>query len=266
MAKQPLVAKGKVSLKDFDPEYNGGMVKEEARLQTQAYREKFSELQTKLYADGRYSILIVLQAMDAAGKDSTIKNIFTGLNPQGIEVTSFKAPSTEELAHDFLWRVHKAVPEKGKIGVFNRSHYEDVLVVRVNKLVPDAVWQARYDHINHFEALLRANNTTILKFFLHISKDEQKKRFEERLADPTKHWKFSTGDLAVRAQWDHYMQAYEDVFRQCSPKEAPWHIVPANDKWYRDYVIMKTIVETMEQLPLRFPPAEEGLDKIVVPD
>ncbi len=266
MAKQALIAKGNVKLCDFDPEYNGGMNKEDAKLQTQAYREKLSLLQTKLYADNRYSVLIVLQAMDAAGKDSTIKNIFTGLNPQGIKVTSFKVPSLEEASHDFLWRIHKAVPEKGKIGVFNRSHYEDVLVVRVNNYVAEDVWQARYDHINHFESLLEANNTTILKFFLHISKEEQKKRFEERLADPTKHWKFSSGDLEVRTQWDEYMQAYEDVFRKCSPKHAPWHIVPSNNKWVRDFVVMKTIVEAMEALPLRFPPAEEGLDKIVVPD
>lgn len=267
MAEQPLIPpRGKVNLADYDPNYRGQWEREAARERVVALREELSVLQNKLYADGRHAVLIVLQAMDAGGKDGTIRSIFTGVSPQGVEVTSFKVPTEEERSHDFLWRIHKRVPRKGMIGVFNRSHYEDVLVVRVNGLVAESVWRKRYDQINEFEELLAESGTTILKFFLHISKDEQKKRFEERLADPGKHWKFSLGDLEVRKQWDLYMRAYEDVLEKCNRPHAPWHIVPANAKWYRDLVVMETLVKTLAGLPLRFPLAEAGIETVVIPD
>lgn len=268
MAQQPLVPKpgSPVKLHDFDPEYRGDLNKKEARETEAQLEARLAELQEMLYAQGKYSLLIVLQAMDAGGKDGTIKHVFDSVNPQGVRVVSFKAPTAEELSHDFLWRVHQHTPPKGYIGIFNRSHYEDVLVVRVNSLVPAEVWQERYDHINHFERLLADSGTRILKFFLHISKDEQKERFEERLARPDKHWKFSTGDLPVREQWDDYMDAYEAVLTRCNTDYAPWHIVPSNKKWYRNFIISKTIVETLESMNLAYPDPEPGLDKVVIPD
>ncbi len=268
MAQQPLAPKSgsPVKLHNFDPEYHGDLNKKDAR-ETEAHLEaRLAELQEMLYAQGKYTLLIVLQAMDAGGKDGTIKHVFDSVNPQGVRVTSFKAPTAEELSHDFLWRVHQHTPPKGYIGIFNRSHYEDVLVVRVNKLVPPEIWKERYDHINNFERLLADSGTRILKFFLHISKEEQKERFEERLARPDKHWKFSTGDLPVREQWDEYMDAYEAVLTRCNTDYAPWHIVPSNKKWYRNFIISKTIVETLESMNLAYPDPEQGLDKVVIPD
>lgn len=256
----------KIKLAKFDPAYTNGMEKEATKAETDKLKKRLDELQEILYAQGKYSLLIVLQAMDAGGKDGTIDDVFSGINPQGFRVANFKAPTTEELAHDFLWRIHKQVPPKGYIGIFNRSHYEDVLVVRVNELVPKAVWQGRYEHINHFERLLADSGVSILKFFLHISKEEQKERFQARLDDPTKHWKFSIGDLPVREQWDEYMSAYEDAISHCNSDYAPWHIIPANRKWVRNYFITKTIVETLEALPLAYPPEEEGLETVVIPD
>jgi PPK2 family polyphosphate:nucleotide phosphotransferase len=256
----------KVKLAKFDPDYTAGMEKEAIKAETEKLKERLNELQEILYAQGKYSLLIVLQAMDGGGKDSTIDHVFSGINPQGFRVASFKAPTTEELAHDFLWRIHHHVPPKGFIGIFNRSHYEDVLVVRVNGLVPKAIWQARYEHINHFERLLADSGVSILKFYLHISKEEQKKRFQERLDDPAKHWKFSIGDLPVREQWDEYMSAYEDAISNCNSDYAPWHIIPANRKWVRNYFVTKAIVEALEALPLEYPPSEEGLENVVIPD
>lgn len=266
--KQPLVppALSKVDLSEFDPAYTGGYKKAKAKEEEKALEERLEQLQELLYADGRYSLLVVFQAMDAGGKDGAIRKVFDAVNPQGVRVTSFKQPTSHDLAHDFLWRVHQQAPQRGFIGVFNRSHYEDVLVVRVNGLVEETVWRERYDHINAFEKLLADSGTKILKFFLHISKAEQKERFEARLSDPTKHWKFSKGDLPVRERWDDYMHAYEDVLTRCNTSYAPWHIVPANSKWYRDLVITRTLVETLESMGLQYPPAEEGLDKIVIPD
>jgi len=268
MAEQALVppAGHPVRLADYDTEYAGNISKEEAAKLTEDYRTRIAERQEVLYAQGKYSLLVVFQAMDAAGKDSTIRQVFSGVNPQGIRVANFKAPTAHDLAHDFLWRVHAQVPPRGLIGVFNRSHYEDVLIVRVNKLVPEDVWRRRYDHINAFERLLHDSGTHILKFYLHISKDEQKKQLQERLDDPSKHWKFSIGDLPVRQQWDEYMQAYEDAFTHCSTPHAPWHIVPGNKRWYRTYIIAKTIAETLEAMPLRYPDPEPGLDQVVIPD
>jgi PPK2 family polyphosphate:nucleotide phosphotransferase len=253
-------------LKDYDPAYKGSYDKEKAQAEEDALEGQMALLQEKLFAERQQALLIVLQAMDAGGKDGTIKHVFDKVNPQGVRVTSFKAPTPEELAHDFMWRIHNAVPPKGYIGIFNRSHYEDVLVVRVNSLVGSDIWKKRYDQINHFERMLAENGTRILKFFLHISKDEQKERFQERLDNPDKHWKFSTGDLAVRRQWDDYMEAYEAVLTRCNTDYAPWHIVPANRKWYRNLVITQTIVETLQTMNPQYPQPEAGLDQIVIPD
>ncbi len=254
----------KIKLADYDPNFHDGLDKDNTKVETVLLQKRLKQLQSMLFADKSQALLIVLQAMDAGGKDGTIKHVFTGVNPQGVRVAGFKQPSDEELAHDFLWRIHQHVPEKGYIGIFNRSHYEDVLIVRVNNLVPKAVWEKRYDHINHFEKLLVDSGTRILKFYLHIDRDEQKERFEERLQRPDKNWKFSRGDLGVRKQWDEYMKAYETAIYRCHTDDAPWHIVPANRKWYRNYVVMKTIIETLEDMNLKYPDPEPDLDKIVI--
>lgn len=215
--------------------------------------ERLHDLQEVLYAQGRHTILIVLQAMDTGGKDGTIEHVMGAFNPVGCRVTSFKTPTAEELAHDFLWRVHKAVPGKGEIGIFNRSHYEDVLIVRVHGLVPRKIWRGRYQQINQFEEGLAANGVTILKFFLHISRDEQKQRLQARLRDPQKLWKFNLRDLDERKLWDDYMQAYEDVLTRCSTTRAPWFIIPANHKWFRNLAVSQILVETLEGLKMKFP-------------
>jgi PPK2 family polyphosphate:nucleotide phosphotransferase len=230
------------------------------------HRDRISDLQARLYGEHRRSLLIVLQAMDTGGKDGTIKGVFAGVNPQGCQVWSFKAPSNEEADHDFLWRYHHKVPAKGMIHIFNRSHYEDVLVVRVKELVPEAVWRPRYAAINQFEEALSASGVTVLKFFLHISKDEQKRRLERRLQDPDKRWKFSANDLKERAWWDDYQAAFEDAVNQCSTPFAPWYCIPANKKWYRNLVVARTIADTLEAMDPRYPPAEQGLDQVEIPD
>jgi len=227
-------------------------------------REELMDLQNVLYAQGTDKLLIVLQAMDAGGKDSTIRKVFRGVNPQGVRVTSFKAPTKEELAHDFLWRIHKAVPGSGMIGVFNRSHYEDLLVPRVDNLVPEETWRARYEQINDFEKLLTASGTRILKFYLHISLEEQKERFQKRLDRPDKNWKFKSGDLDTRKKWDQYMAAFEEVFLRCSPETAPWHIIPADQKWYRNLAISQVIVAAIREMNPQYPPGEEGLDQVTI--
>ena len=256
----------KVSLKDFDPDGSGPFKdKNEAVTDVEADRQKLIDLQERLYAERQRSLLIVLQGMDTSGKDGTIAHVMSGVNPQGVQVTAFGPPSPEELAHDYLWRVHQAVPSRGRLGIFNRSHYEDVLVVRVHQLVPEKVWRARYQQINDFERQLSESGTTILKFFLHISKDEQKKRLQDRLDDATKNWKFNIGDLAERKLWDNYQRAYEDALSKCSTDDAPWHIIPANRKWYRNYLIMRAIVETLEKMDPQYPPPP-GLDKVVIED
>jgi PPK2 family polyphosphate:nucleotide phosphotransferase len=257
--------KQKIKLAKIDPADTGNVSdKNKAKKLLDKNVARMAELQNVLYAEGKHALLIILQAMDAGGKDGTIRSIMSGINPQGVQVTSFKAPTPEELAHDFLWRVHQAVPPRGMIGIFNRSHYEDVLIVRVRNLIPKQIWQKRFEQINHFEQLLGENGVTILKFYLHISKEEQKERLQARLDEPDKRWKFNPTDLDSRAQWNDYMAAFEDVFEKCSSKEAPWYIVPANKKWYRNLVISQTIVETMEALKMNYPPAAEGLDKIVI--
>jgi PPK2 family polyphosphate:nucleotide phosphotransferase len=268
MAQPFLVPPGtRVSLSAYDPSYTGEYrSKDETKSVLKRNGKRLQELQQVLWAEGKHSLLIVLQAMDAGGKDGTIRHVMRGVNPQGCQVTSFKVPTEEELDHDFLWRIHKATPRRGYIGIFNRSHYEDVLVVRVHDLVPEVVWQQRYEQINHFEKLLADTGTTILKFFLYISKEEQKERFEARLHDPAKNWKFSMGDVEERGFWDDYMAAFEDALSRCSAPWAPWYVVPANHKWYRNLVVSQILIETLEGLDMRYPPPMPDADKIVIPD
>ncbi len=223
------------------------------RKALQALNERLRNLQELLYAQGKHKLLIVLQATDTGGKDGVIRHVFRGVNPQGVKVASFKVPTPEELAHDYLWRIHQQTPGNGEIVIFNRSHYEDVLVVRVKNLVPPERWSRRYEHIKAFERLLADEGTTILKFFLHISKDEQRARLQSRLEDPTKHWKFNPNDLKDRALWDEYIHAYESVLSQTSTPWAPWYIVPADRKWYRNLVISNIILQTLEGLQMDYP-------------
>lgn len=238
--------------------------KETAEIEFKALRDEFVELQRRLYAENKQKLLIVLQANDAGGKDSTIRKVTRGVNPQGVRVASFKAPSKEELDHDFLWRIHKAVPATGMIGIFNRSHYEDVLVVRVHDMVPENVWRPRYDHINNFEKLLSDSGTTILKFYLHISKEEQKERFQSRLDDPSKHWKFSMEDLEKRKFWDDYIAAFQDMLNRCSTAYAPWYVIPADQKWYRNLAITRVIVQTLQEMDPQYPRSQEDLSQVVI--
>jgi PPK2 family polyphosphate:nucleotide phosphotransferase len=256
-----------VSLATVDPgETQQYKKKKDVARELEKQRRRIQDLQERLYAENQQGLLIVLQALDTGGKDGTIKHVFSGVNPQGCRVSSFKIPSPEEANHDFLWRYHKSVPAKGRIGIFNRSHYEDVLVVRVKNLVPEEVWRERYEQINAFERNLTLEGITVLKFFLHISRDEQKRRLQRRLDNPNKRWKFSSDDLKERALWDAYQQAFEDALSKCSTEHAPWYIVPANKKWYRNLVVASTIADTLEAMDPQYPPAEEGLDRIKIPD
>jgi len=256
----------KVDLSRWDPNDTGEFKdgKETGLAEVSKLTARLGELQELLYAEGKHKVLVVLQAMDTGGKDGTIRRVFSSVNPQGVHVASFKVPTPEELAHDFLWRVHKVVPGKGEMTIFNRSHYEDVLVVRVHNLVPPAVWGKRYDQIKDFERLLSDSGTTILKFYLHIDLEQQKERLQARLDDPAKHWKFRLGDLKERQRWSDYMAAYEDALSKTSTRYAPWYIIPANRKWYRDLVISRILVETLESLDMKFPPPEEDLSGVVI--
>ena len=248
---------------DVDPEATPGAKSKEKALEAlDENQRRLFDLQYLLYAENKRSLLVVLQAMDAAGKDGVIRHVAAGLNPQGCTVTAFKAPSAEELDHHFLWRIQKATPARGDIGIFNRSHYEDVLVVRVNELVPRSVWSQRYEQINGFERLLAETGTVVLKFYLHISKDEQKRRFAERLADPHKHWKLAAGDFEVRKRWGDYMKAYEAALTRCSTEWAPWFVIPANKKWYRNLAVSQIIVETLEGLRMKFPKPQLDVSKV----
>ena len=252
-------------LKEFDPADTGHWDSvEEAKEQLQKDIKRMEELQDKLYAQGRWSVLLIFQAMDAAGKDGTIKHVMSGVNPEGCQVHSFKAPSQAELQHDFLWRTTQALPERGHIGIFNRSYYEEVLVVRVHppvlesQLVPPSlitkdIWKERFEDINCFERHMGRNGTVIRKFFLHLSKKEQKRRFLARLDEPEKHWKFSAGDIQERECWDDYQEAYEDMIRHTASKQAPWYVVPADNKWFTHLVVAAAIVETLEGLDLSYP-------------
>jgi len=240
--------------------------KRDARKPTERNLERLRELHERLYADGSKGLLIVLQAMDTAGKDGTIKHVLGAFNPQGVQVTSFKAPTELELAHDFLWRIHRVAPGRGGIGIFNRSHYEDVLVVRVKKLVPAAVWKRRYDHINSFERGLADHGIAIVKIFLHISPDEQAERLRERQETPEKQWKFNPGDLEDRTLWPTFMAAYEDALTRCNTRWAPWYVVPADHKWYRNLVVSQILIETMEKMGLEYPPPPENIQEYVIPE
>jgi PPK2 family polyphosphate:nucleotide phosphotransferase len=265
--KRYLVEPGeKVKLSNWDPnetsEFNGN--KDQALVEIEKFNRRLEELHEILYAEHKHKVLIILQAMDTGGKDGAIHHVFEGVNPQGARVANFKEPTAEELDHDYLWRVHREVPAKGELVIFNRSHYEDVLVVRVHKLVPPEVWKPRFDQINAFEQVLSEDGTTILKFYLHIDRDEQKKRLQARIDDPNKRWKFRLGDLQERKLWPDYMQAYEDVLNKTSTPAAPWYIVPANHKWYRDLVISSILVKRLEELNMKFPEPEENLDGIVI--
>ncbi len=240
---------------DITPFVGGPDDKSEASPRLLQLRERLSELQELLYTEQKRSVLLVFQAMDTGGKDGTIKNLLTGVNPAGVRVTSFKAPSANELSHDFLWRIHAQTPRRGYLGVFNRSHYEDVLITRVHGLIEEKTWKRRYEDINNFEALLTHNGTVVLKFFLHISKKEQAARLQSRLDNPTKRWKFDPNDLKERKLWPAYQQAYEDAIRHCSPAHAPWFVVPANQKWARDLAITEIVVAALEAMKLQPPKA-----------
>lgn len=262
--KQPIKVIPPVRLRDFDPACCHGLRKEAAREKTTKYCQRIGELQELLHANARHAVLILLQGMDTSGKDGAARNVLEFVNPAGVETANFKSPSAEELAHDYLWRIHQRVPRYGHIGVFNRSHYEDVLIVRVMKWQPERVWRARYDQINAFEKHLAENRILLLKFFLHLSKAEQAERLQARLADKRKQWKFESVDLEMRKKWPQFMRAYEDALNYCSTPWAPWHIVPANRKWYRDYVIAHTVATALEQLKLKWPRPKEDLSKIKI--
>jgi PPK2 family polyphosphate:nucleotide phosphotransferase len=263
-SKKLLVKPGiKVKLAKWDPGDTLGWEKNHKMKANLAKTlEKLDALQYLLYAEHKRALLIVLQGLDAGGKDGTIRHVMSGVNPQGCKVTSFKEPSAEEASHDFLWRIHKAVPPIGDIGIFNRSHYEDVLVARVHDLVPRDVWSRRYDQINQFERMLYENNVKILKFFLHISKDEQKKRFEQRIHDKDRQWKISESDFIERKYWDEYTRAYEDALTKCTAPEAPWYIISANKKWFRNLAVSHIVVEALEEMQIKFPPPSVDVMKL----
>jgi PPK2 family polyphosphate:nucleotide phosphotransferase len=230
-----------------------GVGKEEIQRQFDELQTELQELQKRLYAQNKHRILVVMQAMDTGGKDGCIKHVFSRIDPQGIHVRSFKTPSEEELSYDFLWRVHSKVPHLGQLVIFNRSHYEDIIAVRVKKIYPDEVWKRRQRHVVEFERMLAEEGTTIVKIFLHISKDEQKRRLEARLADPAKHWKINPEDLVDRARWDDFMRAYEDVMRKTSTEHAPWYVVPADRKWYRNLCVARIMLDTLKKLNMEYP-------------
>jgi PPK2 family polyphosphate:nucleotide phosphotransferase len=263
LARDLIVPPGsKVRLSDIDPDDTHGVDKAAAAGQLQKTLDRLSVLQYLLYAEARRALLVVLQGIDAGGKDGTIRHVMSGMNPQGVSVTSFKAPEGEEKRHDYLWRVHKAVPELGKIGIFNRSHYEDVLIVRVHNLVPKETWSKRYDHINDFERMLSDNRVRIIKFLLYIGKDEQAKRFHERLDDKSKNWKFSPDDIKEREHWDEYIDAYDAALRKCSTASAPWYVIPANHKWFRNLAVARIMRDTLEDMSLKYPKPTADLSGI----
>jgi PPK2 family polyphosphate:nucleotide phosphotransferase len=264
--KQFIVKPGQdIRLSRFDPDFTDGF-KDKSDVEEHLQRNvaRLARLQDLLWAEKKRALLIILQAVDAGGKDGTIKHVMSGVNPQGCVVTSFKVPSVEESGHDFLWRVHKAVPVRGQIGIFNRSHYEDVLVVRVHKLVEKAVWKPRFQQINNFERMLTENGVTILKFFLHISREEQKERLESRLVQPSKRWKISEADAAERKYWNAYMRAYEDVLSRCSTPWAPWFVIPSNKKWFRNLAVSSVIVEALDEMDMKYPEPAADLSKIAI--
>jgi PPK2 family polyphosphate:nucleotide phosphotransferase len=254
----------KVRLDRYSTSDANGMAKEEGLAELAGLQARLGELQGLFYADRRFALLIVLQAIDAGGKDGTIRSVYTDVDPLGMRAVAFGVPSEEERAHDYLWRVHGKMPAKGETAIFNRSHYEDVLVVRVRGLAAKDTWEKRYDHINAFERMLADEGTVILKFFLHVSKEEQRQRLQERIDNPRKRWKFRSGDLEDRALWDEYQRAFEAMIERCNTAHAPWHIIPADRNWYRDLLVARTIVAKLESLELRYPPAEPGIEGTVV--
>jgi len=255
----------KLCLKDFDSSYCGGITnKKKVQAELAKNIEVLTDLGYRLYAENRRALLLVLQGMDTSGKDGTIRHAMKGFNPQSCQVTSFKQPSIAELDHDFLWRIARAMPGKGNIGIFNRSHYEDVLIVRVHNLVPKSEWRTRYERINLFEQMSHQGGTSVVKVFLHISKEEQRKRLQSRLDDPQKRWKFSKADLAEREYWNDYQKAYNEALTRCNTEHAPWYIVPADKKWYRNLAISRILRRTLEKMDPQYPPAEEGLEDLIV--
>jgi PPK2 family polyphosphate:nucleotide phosphotransferase len=254
----------KVRLSDFSPGYHEGLDKDEGIAKAAKHAAALDELAYRLYAENRRALLIVLQGMDTSGKDGTIRHVMSGVSPQTCKVVSFKQPTSEELAHDFLWRIHRAVPPKGQIGIFNRSHYEDVLVARVHELVDKKEWKSRYEKINLFEKFLAGEGVTILKFFLHISRDEQRDRLRQRIEDPHKCWKISEADVTERRFWDDYQRAYEDALTECTTDVAPWYIVPSDHKWYRNFVVSRIVHETLADMDPHYPQPAVDLAKLVV--
>jgi len=253
----------KVILDEVDAGYRGEHEdKKSAQPELDQYSERLRALQYLMHAENKRSLLIILQGMDAAGKDGTISHVLSTLNPQGCRVYNFKTPSPEELAHDYLWRIHQATPRKGYVAVFNRSHYEDVLVVRVHNMVPKEVWSKRYDEINAFEEQLTNNGTHILKFYLHIDKEEQLARFKDRLDDPKRHWKISESDYAEREYWGEYQKAYEEAIGKCSTRNAPWYIIPSDHKWFRNLAVSQILVQTLESLNMKFPKPTVNIEEI----
>jgi PPK2 family polyphosphate:nucleotide phosphotransferase len=261
---QPVVIQGKIKLKDVDPGYCGDLDKDKTKKKTALLGERVGDLQQLLYANSNRAVLLIFQGMDASGKDGSVRNVLRAVNPAGVEVANFKVPSDEERAHDYLWRVHQAIPRYGNIGVFNRSHYEAVLAERVLKIVPRKGWTRRYRQIVDFERMLVENHVLLLKFHLHISREEQAERFRERLSNPRKNWKFSQADLQTRQFWDDYVDAYEDMLNATSHPAARWHVIPADRNWYRDHLITKIVVRAMEGLQMKWPKPKEDLSKIVI--
>jgi PPK2 family polyphosphate:nucleotide phosphotransferase len=254
----------RVDLSNLDPADLHGWEKDTAEEETKAQLKRLAALQDRLWAEAKHGVLVVLQGIDASGKDGSIRHVMTAFNPQGCYVASFKVPTPEEAAHDFLWRIHKRVPAKGEIGIFNRSHYEEVLVVRVHKLVPRGVWSKRYPLLVEFEEMLAQTGTTVVKFFLHISKEEQRERLQERYDNPRKRWKFSLADLDERLLWDDYITAYEDVLSRTSTRDAPWYVVPANKNWFRDLAIATVLADTIADLKPDYPEPPELPKSLVV--
>lgn len=256
----------KVKLEDWDPDDKSlvDLDKKEGEKELDEVNDDLEKLQELLFAEGKHKLLIILQGMDTSGKDGVIRHVFDGVNPQGVRVANFKVPTPEELSHDYLWRIHKQTPRKGEIVIFNRSQYEDVLVVRVHSLVPEEVWKKRYDQINEFERLLVEEGTTILKFFLHIDMEEQKQRLQARLDEPDKNWKFNPGDLEERKLWPEYQKAYEDVLSKTSTEYAPWYVIPSNRKWYRNLLIGKILVKTLKDMEMKLPEVDFNPNEIVI--
>jgi PPK2 family polyphosphate:nucleotide phosphotransferase len=261
MRLTPVPPNASVVLDDSDARIDEPVEKAELEKHLRKLTSRLDDLQIALNAESKRAVLVVLQGRDTSGKDGTIRSVFGPLNPQGVTTTSFKAPTAVELAHDFLWRVHQAVPPRGAIGIFNRSHYEDVLVVRVHQLVPESVWRPRYEQINRFESILSENGVTILKFFLHISREEQRERLQARLEDPTKYWKFRAEDLSERERWDAYTEAYREVLARTSTPNAPWYVVPADRKLVRNVLVGQVMVEALEALDPKYPPALPGIEE-----